>query len=59
MGDMTDNKRNKDYDSYYNKHRRRELTAEEKERRKEYNTDCIERGKKLKDVSTSAIATII
>jgi hypothetical protein len=33
----TTNKRNKDYDNYYNKHRRRELTAEEKERRKVYN----------------------
>jgi hypothetical protein len=37
MDNIKTNKRNKDYDNYYNKHRKRELTAEEKERRKEYN----------------------
>jgi uncharacterized protein YnzC (UPF0291/DUF896 family) len=38
MDNIKTNKINEtDYDNYYNKHRRRELTAEEKERRKEYN----------------------
>jgi hypothetical protein len=37
MGDMTDNKRKKDYDKRYGKRRKRELTVEEKDRQKEYN----------------------
>jgi hypothetical protein len=37
MGDMTDNKRKKDYDKHYGKRRKRELTVEEKDRQKEYS----------------------
>jgi hypothetical protein len=35
MGDMTDNKRKKDYDKHYGKRRKRELTV--KDRQKEYS----------------------
>jgi hypothetical protein len=37
MGDMTGNKRKKDYDKHYGKRRKRELTVQEKDRQKEYS----------------------